>query len=343
MKTKYQYALLLPIFFIISALNSTNIFCFSFVFYLFVYAPIAESRSKEDTSTRYVYSNKYLDSFISNMGLLHIFITAYSFVCLCFYKLELWQFIVYSINIGLYNASVGLTIAHELGHRSNVYQKTISNVILSMCMYNHFNIEHYKGHHRRVATIEDSTTARYGENLYSFWFRHFFQGYFSAYKLDGGGFVKNKVVHYAILNTIALYLLYSISHFILIAFVIQSVVAILFFQTISYIEHYGLKRVKVGDKYERISQFHSWDCNNSSSRYVLFDLPRHSHHHMNEARRYYQLEHIPGAPEMPYGYMTMVLLAMAPPLWFKKMNALIKTNAILNLAKSSSDVSSIKI
>ena len=41
---------------------------------------------------------------------------------------------------------------------------------------------------------------------------------------------------------------------------------------------------------------------------------------MNGGRPYQTLRSVSGAPQLPAGYPTMVLLALLPPLWFRVMD-----------------------
>ncbi|MEM8755071.1 MAG: alkane 1-monooxygenase, partial [Pseudomonadota bacterium] len=55
-------------------------------------------------------------------------------------------------------------------------------------------------------------------------------------------------------------------------------------------------------------------------------LQRHSDHHYKPDRRYPLLQTYDEAeaPQLPYGYPLMVLMAMIPPVWFRVMNRRVK-------------------
>ncbi len=61
-----------------------------------------------------------------------------------------------------------INTAHELGHKNNALDRAFAKILLAVSAYGHFFIEHTVGHHRDVATPEDSASARYGESLYQF-------------------------------------------------------------------------------------------------------------------------------------------------------------------------------
>lgn len=53
-----------------------------------------------------------------------------------------------------------INVAHELGHKDNLVDKTLGTLTLSRNLYMHFAIEHIYGHHRNVATPTDPATAK---------------------------------------------------------------------------------------------------------------------------------------------------------------------------------------
>jgi alkane 1-monooxygenase len=54
----------------------------------------------------------------------------------------------------------------------------------------------------------------------------------------------------------------------------------------------------------------------------LINLQRHSDHHKHPQRRYPVLQHYheADAPQLPFGYPTMLILSLLAPLWFWIMN-----------------------
>ena len=72
------------------------------------------------------------------------------------------------LSMGLICGGFGINIAHELGHRNTKYEQFFSKVLLLPSLYMHFFIEHNRGHHKRVSTLEDPSSARFGENIFFF-------------------------------------------------------------------------------------------------------------------------------------------------------------------------------
>ena len=101
---------------------------------------------------------------------------------------------------------------------------------------------------------------------------------------------------------------------------LAGVISFLFLETINYIEHYGLRRKKIGYKYERVQNPHSWNSDHIMGRIILYELTRHSDHHFRASKKYQVLESLEESPKLPFGYPMSMLLAFVPPLWFAFMH-----------------------
>jgi len=103
--------------------------------------------------------------------------------------------------------------------------------------------------------------------------------------------------------------------------VTQAAYAITLFESVNYIEHYGLKREKKANgQYERTLPEHSWNNNNVVTNLFLYQLQRHSDHHANPTRSFQTLRHFEDAPQLPAGYGAMILPAFIPSWWSKIMD-----------------------
>ena len=103
--------------------------------------------------------------------------------------------------------------------------------------------------------------------------------------------------------------------------VLWAVVGFSLLEVVNYVEHYGLlRRRDTSGSYERCQPHHSWNSNHIYSNLVLFHLERHSDHHANPLRRYQSLRHFDDAPQLPTGYMGMLLLAYFPAAFFQVMD-----------------------
>lgn len=234
------------------------------------------------------------------------------------------------ISMGLLCGSFGINAAHELGHRTQKYERNMSKALLLTSLYMHFYIEHNKGHHKNVSTPEDPSSARKWEPVYLFYFRTIITGYISAWKIAAEEQLKNSrpVIHYSnpmiqfqflqLALLMAIYL--SFGSLALGCFAGAACIGFLLLETVNYIEHYGLQRKKNERGYERAMPEHSWNSNHILGRLMLFELSRHSDHHYLASRKYQILRHHDHAPQMPTGYPGMMLLSFIPPLWFTVMH-----------------------
>ena len=236
-----------------------------------------------------------------------------------------------TFSVGIALGSNGINVAHELGHRTTRWEKTLAKILLLPSLYMHFYIEHNFGHHLHAATKEDPASARYNQSVYSFWFTSITRQYVSAWRIqkdllkrDGASFISHK-------NDMLWYLLLQLAYLAGVYFMLGQQAAIVAFfvgfssaillETINYIEHYGLSRKKTeSGRYERVKEIHSWNSNHVLGRVMLYELTRHSDHHYRAHKKYQLLEYHEVSPQMPFGYPTSMVLSLIPPLWFKVMN-----------------------
>ena len=225
--------------------------------------------------------------------------------------------VLFTLSVGLATGGVGITIAHELGHKRPALDRLLSRVLLVSVSYGHFTVEHNRGHHVRVATPEDPASARYGEAFWAFLPRTLAGSLRHAWALERA----EVLVPWAATLGIAAALGAAFGPLAAAFFFGQSAMAVTLLEAVNYVEHYGLQRRKLPDgRYERPSASHSWDAYEWLSNAFLVHLQRHADHHLNPSRPYAALQPQPGSPKLPAGYPGMVPLAFVPPLWFAVMN-----------------------
>jgi alkane 1-monooxygenase len=237
--------------------------------------------------------------------------------------------------MGLLCGTFGINVGHELGHRVNRFEQFLAKALLLTSLYMHFYIEHNRGHHKRVATPEDPSSARYDEWLYAFWIRSIVFSYLSAWEIANKERAKkgkplislrNEMIgfHFVQLLFVAA-IVFFFGWATALLFIAAALQGILLLETVNYIEHYGLQRKEIAaGKYERAMPEHSWNSNHVIGRVMLFELSRHSDHHYLASRKYQVLRHHDNSPQMPTGYPGMMILSFLPPVWFRVMNARIK-------------------
>ncbi len=232
--------------------------------------------------------------------------------------------------VGMSGGSIGITTAHELIHRQNKYMRGIGVLLLIVCCYGHFRIEHIYGHHRNVATKEDPATARRGENFYFYFVRCVINSVISSWNIERDILdrkniktfsVQNRMLHYFGLEFLFLVIAYFIAGTNGLIFVVfHSFVSIILLELVNYIQHYGLERKKQNGRYERFTDLHSWNSRHISANWSTFNLGLHAEHHQSASKHYPLLSQEEKAIEMPANYSIMLIMALIPPLWFFVMD-----------------------
>ncbi len=263
------------------------------------------------------------------------FVALYIFLRSMSEQLQWWEIAGRIWTMGLLCGTFGINVAHELGHRSKVFERILSKSALLTSLYMHFYIEHNKGHHKNVGTPKDPASARYNELIYTFYFRTVIFSYLSAWQIANADMKKKKLpvlhwqnemlqAHIIQLAFVAI-IFFVFGWLITIYFLAAALIGILLLETVNYIEHYGLYRKETSaGNYERAMPRHSWNSNHIIGRITLFELSRHSDHHYLASRKYQVLQHHDDAPQLPTGYPGSMILALVPPAWFHIMNKKIK-------------------
>jgi alkane 1-monooxygenase len=255
-----------------------------------------------------------------------------------FQRLSLSEYIGFLLSAMTVLGGIGITVAHELGHKNKRFEQFLAKAILSTVFYRHFFIEHNRGHHVHVATPLDPATSRKNQSFYAFWWQSVVGSIRSAWHLEKKLLERKGKSVWSIENEMwaclfqPLAVMSSLTVFfsvlrgeliwqVPIFFLSQSVLSFSLLEAVNYIEHYGIMRRQLPNgKYERVGHLHSWNANHLISNFFLFQLQRHSDHHAYAHRPYQVLRHFEDSPQLPAGYPTMIITALFPPLWFAIMN-----------------------
>jgi len=236
-----------------------------------------------------------------------------------------------TLGVGIMIGTIGINVAHELGHRSKFFDLFVAKSLLMTAFYIHFNIEHNRGHHKFVATPEDPSSARYKESIYSFWIRSITGVYIKAWQLEHHRLDKLSISRWSIHNEMIRIHFIQLAYVATIVFIwswamvpyalVIALIGVLLLESVNYIEHYGLRRkLKPSKRYEVVGPQHSWNSNHDLGRIFLYELTRHSDHHYKATRKYQVLRHFEESPELPTGYPGSIIVSLLPPLWFKIMD-----------------------
>jgi len=256
---------------------------------------------------------------------------AYCFATVATTPLATYELLGLMLSVGIIAGSLGINVAHELGHRPTRSEQVLAQALLLPCLYMHFYIEHNRGHHKHVGTPHDPATSRFGESLYAFWPRSIVGSYWNAWQLEILRFRKTGQTPLTWRNQMVRFTVWQVVYLAGVALVFGglalsvalglALVGMLLLESVNYIEHYGLLRRQLANgRYEPVSPQHSWNSEHEIGRIVLYELTRHADHHYKSTRPYQELRYRSESPELPLGYPASILLALAPPLWFGIMN-----------------------
>lgn len=226
-----------------------------------------------------------------------------------------------ALSMGYVSGGIGIVLAHELGHRRSALDVWLSRLLLALVLWGPYRLEHNLGHHRWVATERDAASARADQSLPGFLPGYLLGVYRHGLKLGNRhGLWRNEALMLLVLGlAFGAALGLGWGPRALQVWLLQALVAVLLVAAVDYVEHWGLRRALVDGRPARLTDAHTWDCANGVSDALLFDLPRHAHHHRAGEVPAGALQRTPSAPQMPTGYAGMVLLASVPPLWFAVM------------------------
>lgn len=231
-----------------------------------------------------------------------------------------------ALSTGVHSGTSAIVVSHELIHRKSPVWQFLGKYLLFTAGNCYFFVEHLRVHHKWVATSHDPATARRGESLYLFFVRSFAGQFAGAWRLEKERLKKegSGVFHfsnYVLINLLMQFVFLSVCFLLggiplVVAVLLQYLLANFLLEYTNYIEHYGLTRADN----ERATEIHSWQTDKVISRFILIDLSRHADHHYYAAKPYHTLKSYPNSPILPFGYATAIYFALLPPLWFTVMN-----------------------
>jgi alkane 1-monooxygenase len=346
-KIGFFCAFLLPVL-VVWGYNMGGYWNYTHVIFVFILIPLLDkfigkdSQNIEKEQIATLATEKYFRFVLYLWALVQTIFVIWACYVVSLSNFSSISYIGFLLSAALLTGGIGITVAHELGHKKEKTDRLMSQFLLMQVFYMHFYIEHNRGHHVRVATPEDPATSRKGETFYSFWWRSVTDGWQSAWHLETERLqrkglntwsLQNAMLWYACLPCLFYGLiigLVSIAQgrfaFELPLFILlKSILGFSLLEVVNYIEHYGIVRRKTTtnkeenryeNSYERVTPLHSWNANELLSNLFLFQLQRHSDHHAYAAKPYQVLNHVETSPQLPAGYPAMILLALVPPLWF---------------------------
>ena len=237
-------------------------------------------------------------------------------------RTDITGFLALALAVGVTAGVFGMLAAHEAVHSGDRAEGLLGSLMLTAMSYRHFRIAHIHGHHRWAGTARDSATARLGEGFFHFLPRTVAGQFAEAWHFERRRHGTRVLGDIAMMAAVCAIIVFAIGPRALLFFAAQSAVAITVLELFNYIAHYGLMRETDADgRPARFEDRHSWNSSNVLANALIFNMGRHSCHHTRPAAPYQQLRAAADAPELPLGYAGSILLALAPPLWRRAMDA----------------------
>ena len=223
---KYFLALTVP-FLAYFSFNGTGIITYAPMIEAFLVIPLLELFFKPNSNNLNDAEEEMAKEDVSYDIVLYllvpiIFFLLWEFLISMRENISLFDKIGRILSMGLICGGFGINVAHELGHRNNKFEQFLSKTLLLSSLYMHFFIEHNRGHHKRVSTMEDPSSARYGENIFSFWLRSVFSGYVSAWNIEFKRLkrinkykfsIENEMLRFQIIQLSFVFIIYSLFGF----------------------------------------------------------------------------------------------------------------------------------
>jgi alkane 1-monooxygenase len=247
---------------------------------------------------------------LASVGLLVHLVSTYGF----------WRFdtLVGWLLVGVNSGYSAIVVAHELVHRSEPHLQQLGRMLLFTVLYDHFAIEHVRGHHSRVGTSSDPATARFGETALAFLARTIPAQFASAWRLEkkrlgdedmawnDRRMRANRMVHGLVVEwAVAFAILAWLGAGAFAIYLLQAALGVRLLEAVNYFEHYGLTRIS-----RRVRTMDSWDTDSWFTLYTLVGLSRHADHHAHASRPFQQLRHFDDSPKLRYGYFGTVVWLM---------------------------------
>ena len=206
--------------------------------------------------------------------------------------LSLFGRIVLLLATGIFSAMFAITAAHELIHRRQRFDRFCGGLQLSFVSFGTFKVVHLQVHHPYAGTPFDFATARHGQSIYSFWLQSFAGNFREALRCErtrlrraGKSVWTSELIVWYGFTLLWLALAGARGGWMGgVFFLAQGVIAVMYLDCINYLQHYGLtRRMLPSGRPEPMEDHHSWTQGMYLDDFLLFNLPRHSHHHTHHS------------------------------------------------------------
>ncbi|WP_373514061.1 fatty acid desaturase, partial [Persicitalea sp.] len=219
-------------------------------------------------------------------GVFFVGFNAWVLFFLAHHALVIWALAVFIYSVVIFNSNFAVSLAHDLMHSSRKLDRWLSTILLLQNGFFYLEADHIYIHHRHVGTSDDPATARVGEGIYAY-LRRSIGARFRMIFFTGNTFPPRRESEIILSCKIRLvaclfYLIGTtfVSWQALICVLAQFVLVTLIYESVTYIQHYGLRReISKTGKVEVVQLHHAWNCYYRTSAWMHYLMPVHSIHH----------------------------------------------------------------
>jgi alkane 1-monooxygenase len=219
--------------------------------------------------------------------------------------------LVSAVIMGATTGYSAIVVAHELIHRRGVGYRAIGRILLWTALYDHFYVEHLRGHHVRIAAGTDFAPARFGESVWRFITRSVPGELINGWRISRHQLGLGTAIELTLLASAG----WKYGPRTVIAILLDAAVALVLITAVSYIQHWGVEMAE-----RRMTAAQAWDCDSPLTHYALLGISRHADHHLRPGRRYQQLR-ASESPKLPHGYFRMIGLVLFRPAKARRLLA----------------------
>ena len=233
------------------------------------------------------------------------------------------------VGFALFFGQVSHPNAHELIHRKERFARRLGRWVYASFLMGHHASAHVLIHHVHVGSQADPNTAPRGMGFYRFFIKAWIASYTAGFQSEAARLARanrpartHPYLSDALIGCGFLLASYALGGGlglgVYVGFALYAQVQILL---ADYVQHYGLSRRRLGEeRYEPVSEAHSWNSPHWFSSALTLNAPRHSDHHMHPQRPYPALRLSPQTmPILPHSLPVMAVIALYPPLYRKVM------------------------
>jgi len=311
-------------------LTADTAYLWTAVLIIFLVAALRKRIGKwrpEDVYKEYCYFHfsKEIAILKTFSGFYFVMFNAWILYFLSHKELASWQLIIFIYSAIIINSNFAISLAHDLMHSQLWSDRLFSRILLLQNGFFYLENDHLYTHHRYVATSHDPASALKGESLYKYLIRSV-SARFRICFFPGSHFPSDKqnrliLLNYTYLVLCILYLIYAfyLGWQTILYLMSDFLMVTLIYESVTYIQHYGLKRNTTEDnRYEPVRLHHSWNCYYRTSAYMHYMMPVHSIHHLKDDKNLrFQGDY---GLEMPLPFASMIIAAWQPGKWSKLMD-----------------------